>query len=188
MRQAAVPVLLTLLLPLLAGGDDGPVERVGVAAQAGQETSVSREGDASPAQGPIRVHPEARRAIARLKSPFCPGFMLEVCPSPQAEALRDSLNALANQGVESDSLVALVLATHGEEWRAVPEARGRGLVAWLVPPVVLLLAVLGLILGLRHFTGPAAGGAGEGPEISEEERRRLDAAMQELDAEEEPLF
>lgn len=186
MRHTTSVVLLTLSFPLLAGGVGGPAESPRLAAQAGQEASATQQEGPASSEGPTRVHPEARQAIDRLKSPFCPGLMLEVCPSPQAAELRDSLNALAHEGVGSDSLVAMVLATHGEEWRAVPEARGRGLVAWLVPPVVLLLGVLGLIVGLRRFTGSSP--AAEGPEVSEEERRRLDVAMQEMEAEEEPLF
>ena len=164
MRHLATAVVLTLALPF-----------AGLAQQA-------------PPEGPTRVHPEAQEAIDRLKSPFCPGLMLEVCPSPQAEEVRDSLNALAHRGVESDSLVAMMLATYGEEWRALPEPRGRGLVAWLVPPLALLLGLVGLVVGLRRFGGGPGAGPGEDVEISAEEQERLDEALHELETEEEPLF
>jgi hypothetical protein len=36
----------------------------------------------------------ADAAIARLRSPYCPGLMLEVCPSSQAEMLRDSIRTM----------------------------------------------------------------------------------------------
>lgn len=193
MRYAAPAVLLTLLLPVPWSGTDDPLPELRLAAQNEQEPSATRQEESATRQegspdeqGPVRVHPEARKAIDRLKSPFCPGLMLEVCPSPQAAEMRDSLNVLAHEGVEADSLMAMVLATYGEEWRAMPEPRGRGLLAWLVPPALLLLGVVGLIAGLRRFTGSPA--TAEGPEISEEERRRLDEAMQELETEEEPLF
>lgn len=70
----------------------------------------------------------------------------------------------------------------------MPEARGRGLVAWVVPPLVLLVGLVGLVVGLRRFTRAAADDVEEGPDISEEERERLEEALHELEAEEEPLF
>src|SRR5687767_7299807 len=50
----------------------------------------------SPAErGPTVRHPEATKAITRLKSPYCPGFMLEVCSSSGGAALRDTIEGLA---------------------------------------------------------------------------------------------
>ena len=67
----------------------------------------------------------AQEAMDQLKSPYCPGLMLEVCPSPGGAALRDSLNMLAEDGWSSDQLVDWVLANHGNEWLALPRAEGR---------------------------------------------------------------
>lgn len=176
---------------VLAGPVDGDLRTAPAALEASttpQDPAPARPDTSTVPQGPTRVHPEAREAIDRLKSPFCPGLMLEVCPSPQAAEMRDSLNALAHRGMESDSLVSMVLDAYGEEWRAMPEARGRGLVAWVVPPLVLLVGLVGLVVGLRRFTRAAADDVEEGPDISEEERERLEEALHELEAEEEPLF
>src|SRR5690606_17734248 len=63
---------------------------------------------------------EARRAIGQLRSPYCPGFMLETCTSSQAAELRDSIYDLAAQGMSSDELVEWMLSRHGEQWRALP--------------------------------------------------------------------
>jgi cytochrome c-type biogenesis protein CcmH/NrfF len=138
-------------------------------------------------KGPSVWHPEALEAIDRLKSPYCPGFMLEVCPSPQAAALRDTIEMLAEDGLKADSIVEWMLATHGEEWRALPPARGRSLIAWLVPPVAVVLGIGLVVIVLRRVRRPRA----EGPlpdEVSAEENARLDAAIRELETEEEPLF
>ncbi len=48
---------------------------------------------------PVQAHPEGDAAIDRLRSPFCPGLMLEVCPSPQAKLLRDTLQVMAQSGI-----------------------------------------------------------------------------------------
>lgn len=184
-------LFIALAASALAGPAEGAPRTVPAVPDVGsslQDPAPARPDTSTVPQGPTRVHPEAREAIDRLKSPFCPGLMLEVCPSPQAAEMRDSLNALAHRGMESDSLVSMVLDAYGEEWRAMPEARGRGLVAWVMPPLVLLVGLVGLVVGLRRFTRAAADDVEEGPDISEEERERLEEALHELEAEEEPLF
>ena len=128
---------------------------------------------------------EARKnadaAIARIRSPYCPGLMLEVCPSSQAEALRDSIRVAAAQGQSAERIVEDVLARHGEEWRAVPRRSGAGLLAWLILPLALVVG--GLVLWGRikvmRTQGPARAAAA-GP-MSDEERARLDAALREFE-------
>jgi cytochrome c-type biogenesis protein CcmH/NrfF len=127
----------------------------------------------------------ADAAIARLRSPYCPGLMLEVCPSSQAELLRDSIRTAAAQGQSAEQIVEDVLARHGEEWRAVPKRSGAGLLAWLILPMSLVVG--GLVLWGRikvmRSQGPALSAAGA--PVSDEERARLDAALREFEQAEE---
>ncbi|HEX6369962.1 MAG TPA: cytochrome c-type biogenesis protein CcmH [Longimicrobium sp.] len=128
---------------------------------------------------------EARKtadaAIARLRSPYCPGLMLEVCPSTPAEALRDSIRVAAAQGQSAEAIVEDVLARHGEEWRAVPRRSGAGLLAWLILPLALVVGALVLWgrIKVMRTQGPARAAAA-GP-MSDEERARLDAALREFE-------
>lgn len=127
---------------------------------------------------------EAQTAISELRSPYCPGFMLEVCPSPQAEALRDSLYQFAATGMTSDELVEWMVASHGEEWRGLPRRSGAGLFAWILPPVVLVLGILGFLLWLRSNRNPAGPDLeADGPQISDEEREKLALALQDWEQE-----
>lgn len=154
------------------------------AAGAPQQTDEARSPRAG--SGPVEPHPEAVEAIGRLKSPFCPGLMLEVCPSPEAGALRDTLEMMARAGVESDSLVSWTLARYGEEWRAVPQTRGTGLLAWIVPPLAIVLGVGLVVVALRRLRGDGddpEGGSGEARQLSPEEERRLSEALGELERE-----
>lgn len=130
-------------------------------------------------------HPEARRAISELRSPYCPGLMLEVCPSPDAEILRDSIDRLARSGVGADSIVSWVIAEHGEEWRAVPRREGWGWWAWLMPPAALALGLLGIafVLHRRRREGVRAGPARP---LGKEDEEKLRRAMDDLDASEHP--
>jgi cytochrome c-type biogenesis protein CcmH/NrfF len=115
--------------------------------------------------------------------------MLEVCPSPQAKLLRDSLQALAWEGVPADTLVEWMLANHGEEYRAVPRAAGSGLWAWIMPPLALLGGLILVSLALQHFRSRRAEAGDEAPtEISPEEESVLEGALKELKDSEEVAF
>lgn len=102
-------------------------------------------------EGTYVPHPEARAAISRLLSPYCPGLMLDQCPSDNARILRDSIHALALQGWNSDAIEAWMLSNHGEEYRAVPKRSGAGLLAWILPPLALLFGLGGVGAVLRRF-------------------------------------
>ena len=136
----------------------------------------------------LQSHPEGEVAISRLKSPFCPGLMLEVCAHPDSKVLRDTLQAMAHDGASADSLVSWMLGTYGEEYRAVPQARGSGLWAWIMPPLVLavgLLLVVVVLQRLRRREGPSEGPA---QPLSPEDESVLAEALKELQAAEEVPF
>ena len=135
---------------------------------------------------PIQAHPEGDAAISKLKSPFCPGLMLEVCAHPQSMMLRDTLQLMAHGGASSDSLVAWMLANFGEEYRAVPRTRGSGLFAWLMPPLALLGGLLAVVVALKHIRREVD--APVSAPLSEEDESRLARALQELKAAEEVPF
>lgn len=131
------------------------------------------------------VHPEARRAISEIRSPYCPGLMLEVCPSPDAAVLRDSIDSLARSGLGADSIVELMIARYGEEWRAVPRREGAGWWAWLMPAGVLLLGSLTVAFVLsRRRRGAVPSGAPEPTRPEDEEKLRR--ALSDLDDSEHP--
>ena len=138
--------------------------------------------------GPIAPHPAAAEAIARLKSPYCPGLMLEVCTSYRGALLRDSIQAMAREGRTTDELVAWMIARHGEEYLAYPPTSGAGLWAWLVPPAAILLGVLVVVAALRYMRRNAPPEETVTTELSADEEDRLREAMREMDAAEEPVF
>ncbi|TVP75173.1 MAG: hypothetical protein EA352_08890 [Gemmatimonadales bacterium] len=151
-------------------------------------------------EGTFRPHPEGERAISQLYSPFCPGFMLSQCPAAESLALRDSIQALAHAGWESGELVDWMLANHGEEYRAVPQGFGQGLLAWILPPFALLLGSVGVFFALRRFV-PSEEADGEGEResdpmaptgneqaVTDEDERKLRDAIREIELAEDPSF
>lgn len=174
MSFSRTPVACLLAWIILLGTDP-----VAASAQAQHERPPAE-------RGPYQPHPEALEAIDRVKSPFCPGFMLEVCPSPDAAALRDTMDAMARRGISTDSLVEWTLARYGDTLRALPTVRGRSLIAWIVPPLAVTLGITAVVLVLRKIRSPRAELIGE--DMSDEERERLNEALRELEAEEETSF
>lgn len=180
-RSTMLQALSTALLPFLA------VALLPASAVGQSQHELPPRGE-----GPETRNPEAARAIDRLWSPYCPGFMLEVCPSAEAAALRDSLQMLAvEEGYTAGQLVDWVVANHGEEYLAMPRRSGVSLLAWWIPPLAVV-AGLGIVVVTlwKMRAARAAAGPREVPaELTDDEERRLREAMQEMDAEEEaPLF
>ena len=132
--------------------------------------------------------PAAEEAISVLKSPYCPGLMLEVCSSYTGALLRDSLQTMAEEGWSADSLVAWVLANHGDSLLALPRASGRGLVAWVVPPAAILFGLGMVALFLRAVMARSVAVEGGSESLSEEEEAALRDALRKLHAGEEPIF
>lgn len=137
---------------------------------------------------PLQPHPEGEAAISRLKSPYCPGLMLEVCAHPDSKDLRDSLQAMAYDGASADSLVSWMLGTYGEEYRAVPQARGSGLWAWIMPPLVLVFGLVLVVVVLRRIRLREGQPRGPAQPLSPEDRSVLAEALEELKAAEEVPF
>ncbi len=114
--------------------------------------------------------------------------MLQVCSSSSGAALRDSIQAMAREGWTTDELVEWVLANHGEQYLAYPEASGTGLLAWLVPPGAILLGILVVVGTLRYMRGSAPPEETVNAELSEEDEDRLREALRDMDSAEEPVF
>ncbi|MBA2245822.1 MAG: cytochrome c-type biogenesis protein CcmH [Gemmatimonadetes bacterium] len=127
----------------------------------------------------------AREAIGQLRSPYCPGLMLEVCPSGQAEMLRDSIRMLAQQGQRANQIVEWMIANHGEEWRAVPKRSGAGLWAWVLPPLALLFGVGLVAAKLRSMRTREETSGVRATEMTDTDRDRLAAALREWEHAEE---
>lgn len=174
-RFLLLPVLLLLAVPVAAQIPEGMEE------------------------GTFRPHPEGERAISQLYSPFCPGFMLSQCPASESLALRDSIQAMAHAGWSSDELVDWMLGNHGEEYRAVPQGFGQGLLAWVLPPLALLLGAVGVFFALRRLLpspeeeGEAAGSDPQDPEgpvrpVTDADERKLKEAIREIELAEDPSF
>jgi cytochrome c-type biogenesis protein CcmH/NrfF len=142
-------------------------------------------------EGSYEPHPEAQKAISQLLSPYCPGFMLEVCTAEESRILRDSIHALALEGWTAGELRGWMLAKYGDEYLALPQRSGWGIWAWILPPGALLLGLGAVVSVVRRISHPAGSDPMEddapgGP--SPEEEARLREALRELELSEDPSY
>jgi cytochrome c-type biogenesis protein CcmH len=73
------------------------------------------------------------------------------CACGRAAEMRAELQALVDQGMTGEAIVARYVEEHGEQILISPEATGFNLVAWLGPLVGLVAATLLLSLLLRKW-------------------------------------
>jgi cytochrome c-type biogenesis protein CcmH/NrfF len=94
--------------------------------------------------------PVARAIITTAMSPYCPGLTLEVCPSPQADSLRQVIIARVQRGDTRAVIEADLERDFGSEIRSMPKAEGFGLIGWAVPGLMILGGVLFVTRWLRR--------------------------------------
>ncbi|HET6765561.1 MAG TPA: cytochrome c-type biogenesis protein CcmH [Longimicrobiaceae bacterium] len=123
-------------------------------------------------------------AETQLRSPVTPGHTLDMCPSVEAQALRDTVMTMALAGMSSDRIVETVIERRGEDLRIVPRKSGTGLLAWIAPPLVLLIGGGIVMARLRAVRGRGEVLPGVAAPITTDDREMLDRAMREMEREE----
>jgi cytochrome c-type biogenesis protein CcmH len=106
------------------------------------------------------------------------GIPLNVAESPQADRERAFIQRLINEGDTADQVRAALVAQYGPSVIAQPATHGFGLVAYIVPVVVVLALVALLVVLLPRWRrrGRAPLPPPERP-LDSEERARLDAEL-----------
>ena len=112
-----------------------------------------------------RVHSLAER----LKCPICTSESVADSPSQVARDLYDLIGEQVADGRTDDEIFGFFVATYGEEVLLDPKARGVGIVLWIAP--LAALAIGGAVIAGRR--------AGKHREISDAERARIAAALEE---------
>jgi cytochrome c-type biogenesis protein CcmH/NrfF len=111
---------------------------------------------------------------------------LAIANGPQADAERVFINRLIAQGKSEQQIKDALVVEYGERVLALPRDHGFNLAVYLVPVLVLLggLALLVVMLPRwrRRRRVLAPGAAALGPELSEQDARRLDEDLARYDA------
>jgi len=112
-----------------------------------------------------RVHSLAER----LKCPICTSESIADSPSQVSRDLYDLITDQVADGWTDDEVFAFFVATYGEETLLDPKTGGAGAFLWIAP---FAAVALGAVVIAKRL-------AGEPNEVSEEERDRIAAALEE---------
>jgi cytochrome c-type biogenesis protein CcmH/NrfF len=117
--------------------------------------------------------------------PVC-GTALNLSASPQADRERAFIRRQIAAGKTKDQIKADLVAEYGSEVLAEPPKSGFNLAAWLVPGAALLLATIGIALGVRRWRRAGDGAAAPTPSANDQpldpsDTERLDADLARYD-------
>jgi len=137
------------------------------------------------AQGPEPPTTEPRTNLSDIEDEViclvC-GTTLELTDdAPQAQQLRDQIRGLIDQGLTKDEIKDELVDEYGESVLATPDTEGFGLTAWVLPGLAIMLAGGAIAVGLLRTRGQREQRTTE-PDLSPEDRSRLDADLKSFDA------
>ncbi|HET6447779.1 MAG TPA: cytochrome c-type biogenesis protein CcmH, partial [Conexibacter sp.] len=110
---------------------------------------------------------------------------LAVANGPQADAERSQIRRLIAQGKSEQQIKDVLVAQYGERVLALPQSDGFNLAVYLVPILVVALALASLAFALprwrRHARARTSAPAAAVPALSAEDTRRIDEELAQRD-------
>lgn len=116
---------------------------------------------------PSELEERAQGIYSGVMCPQCAGQTIDESNAPIAEAMRTAIKAQLRNGATDDAIMDSLVQSYGEGILASPPTRGFSLLAWLIPPLALLLGAAAVGIAIRNMrsrsvAGPAAATAGAG--------------------------
>lgn len=107
---------------------------------------------------PLTLSQRMERVTTEIRCPTCQGLSAAVSDAPAARAIRDEVRRRLADGQSEEEVKAALVASYGPGLLLKPEARGVGLLVWVLPVVAIgaTLAVLAAMLAHRRRAGTAA--------------------------------
>ena len=135
--------------------------------------ACARDAGPSAAQGQD-VEAVAQGIDKSLMCPICPSETIDQSQTEIAEQMRRSVREQLAEGRSRDEVLQFFVERYGDDVLAAPPKSGFNLLAWLVPPLALLLGGGALALTLRAMrqahrrseAAPSAGAAGLEPYLA----------------------
>jgi len=120
---------------------------------------------------PPDLEERAQRIYSGVMCPQCAGQTIDESNAPIAEAMRTAIQAQLRNGASDNAIMDSLVQSYGEGILASPPTRGFSLLAWLVPPLALLLGAAAVFFTIRSMRGrsaiePAAAAGGDTADIA----------------------
>lgn len=114
---------------------------------------------------PPELEERAQGLYEGVMCPQCAGQTIDESNAPIAEAMRDAIRSQLRGGATDDAIMESLVQSYGEGILASPPTRGFSLLAWLIPPLALLLGAVALAFAIRSMrrgrpSAEAAGSSG----------------------------
>jgi cytochrome c-type biogenesis protein CcmH len=124
--------------------------------------------------GPPRTTEEQVEAIAKtLKCPVCDGQSVADSDAAASRAIRTEIIRLVEEGRSADEVRATISASFGDEVQLTPPASGLAGLVWILPVVVLGVALAGVGAALARWRRRATSAP------SDADRELVDQALRE---------
>lgn len=106
------------------------------------------------------------------------GMTLDSCPAYSAEQMRQEIVTFLEQGKTTQEIIDHYVGKYGERILAAPQQKGFGIIAWVMPVVLLLLGLL--VFGAFMQRGIVPIPAGNGPKGSGSKSRDISSEYDQL--------
>lgn len=103
---------------------------------------------------PASLERQAQAIERKLICPVCPGETIDQSRATQAKEMREVVREMLAQGKKEQEILQFFVERFGPGVLAAPPARGGHWLAWLLPPVGVLAAVLLLWYATRGTATP----------------------------------
>ena len=125
---------------------------------------------------------EEAQSIGRmLMCPVCAGTSIEQSQAQIAQQMRELVREMLAQGTHRDEILDFFLDRYGVEVLAAPPKSGVNLLAWILPVVGVLAALLGGVAVIRAMTARSGGAMPVEPAVDEGLDPYLEAIDRDLD-------
>ncbi len=99
---------------------------------------------------------EVNRIARQLYCPVCENTPLDVCPTKACEEWREQIRTMLAEGSTEEEIKQYFVEYYGARVLAEPPRQGFNWLAYIVPPVAVLLGVIVLVRAFRSWRKPAA--------------------------------
>lgn len=118
---------------------------------------VSAQGSQPPTDDEVN-------AIAKqLYCPVCENTPLDVCPTQACAQWRDLIRLMLSQGKSEQEIKDYFVLNYGARVLSEPPRQGLNWLAYIVPPVIIVLGAFVLFRAFRAWKRPVAAAPAEGP-------------------------
>ena len=126
-------------------------------------------------QGVPPLEQRAHELNKAIMCPVCPGESIDQSQNPLAVQMRAIVSEKLGQGVTEGDIKEFFVERYGPSVLLEPPTQGFSLVVWVIPPIVVVGAILALCLVLRSMRRPRTAGpevSSDSVRLTQEERAR----------------